>query len=95
MQQRLANREKELASVKQLFIEKLRLLESSFADLGEVLPQIQKEQLDKQREDKLQKYISDDVNDQTVQELTAENSELHDKINELKSQMKENSLEEK
>lgn len=44
MQQRLANREKELASVKQLFIEKLRLLESSFADLGEVLPQIQKDQ---------------------------------------------------
>ncbi len=43
MQLRLANREKELASVKQLFIEKLRLLESSFADLGEVLPQIQKD----------------------------------------------------
>lgn len=85
MQQRLANREKELASVKQLFIEKLRLLESSFADLGEVLPQIQKDQQDKQREDKLQKYISDDVNDQTVQELTKENSELHDKINELKN----------
>lgn len=67
MQQRVLTKEKELAQVKQLFVEKLKILESSFADLGEMVPQIQKE-------NKLQKYISDETTDQTVQELTSENS---------------------
>ena len=83
MQKRLQLREQELASVKQLFVEKLKILESSFADLGDALPQLQKQQRDKLRVD------LDEAQDQAFQDLTKENSALHDQINELKNSMKD------
>jgi len=35
LKQRLEEREKELSSVKTLFVEKLRVLESNFAEIGD------------------------------------------------------------
>ena len=101
LQLRLEKREFELDQVKQLFVDKLRQLESNFAEIGDHLianQQKQKEQSEieskKQERDENHSIIMDVLKDDDsdkdgrLEELVQANNQLNDLADELKQRLK-------
>lgn len=101
LNKRLQEREEELDSVKRLFVEKLRALESNFAEIGDHLVASQVHQQRQAEQEKshgqnIIRQVLDDVHkdskendEKAFEELVQTNANLHDQINELKKQYKD------
>lgn len=100
---RLERREKELEQVKTLFVEKLKELETNFAEIGDHLianqisqaqqkAEIEKENLHSKNQSILQEVLKNahkPDEDLSLDDLVKENCQLHDQINEFKKQIKD------
>lgn len=101
LNKRLQEREEELDSVKRLFVEKLRALESNFAEIGDHLVASQVHQQRQAEQEKshgqnIIRQVLDDVHkdskendEKAFEELVQTNAHLHDQINDLKKQYKD------
>ena len=85
--------------MKRLFVEKLRVLESNFAEIGDHLIANQSEQQKQdvpktQGQNILEKYLDDangsrEQDDKALEELIQTNSQLHDQVDELKRRFRD------